>query len=247
MKKLIPLMLLPFMPSFAQAGKPDWARYLEAELRSAVQTCELEGTGGSASFRRSGDGFRLRLEGVLGTPLGSGNTPVWNLVSLDGQVAKAKRGFFGSVFSKNAEAAIDLGLDTDTRVCITGIEVDEKRKEIKASLSTRSRQPVLVNGTQRSLFVRANLEFALGNRLQGMTGEEARTFLFRWLIPEAASSAAEAPESGGAPTLRLGMSFDDVRTAFGNPEKTIDLGVRVVWIYRDLRVTFQDGKVADVQ
>lgn len=229
------------------AGEPSWAKVLEQELRQSVQLCVLEGSAGGASFRRAGDAFRLRLDGVLGTPLGSGNTPVWNQVSVDGQIGKSKRGFMGSLFSKNAEAAIDIALDQDTKVCITSIDVDEKRRELKTSLTTKTRRPMMLQGTQRSLFVQANLEFSLGNQLMEMKAEDAKAFLFKWLIPDGVSSAAGAPDSGGAPTLKLGMSFDEVRGAFGPPEKTIELGPKVIWVYKDIRVTFQEGKVADVQ
>lgn len=229
------------------ADQANWAKVLEQELRQTVQLCELEGSAGGASFRRAGDSFRLRLDGILGTPLGSGNTPVWNLVSADGQVGKSKRGFMGSVFSKNAEAAVDIALDQDTKVCVTNIGVDEKRRELKAWLTTKTRRPIMVQGTQRSLFVQANIEFSLGNQLIEMKPEEARAFLFKWLIPDGASSASGNPDSGGAPTLKLGMTFDEVRGAFGPPEKTIDLGPKVIWVFKDIRVTFQDGRVADVQ
>ncbi len=229
------------------AEQPEWAKILEQELRQSLQLCVLEGSTSSASFKRAGDTFRLRLDGVLGTPLGLGNTPIWNLVSVDGQIGKSKRGFMGSLFSKNAEEAIDINLDQDTKVCMTNVDVDEKRRELKASLATKTRRPIMVGGTQRSLYVQANLEFSLGNQLMEMKAEEARAFLYKWLIPDGASSAASNPDSGGAPTMKIGMSFDEVRGAFGPPEKVIDLGPKVIWVYKDIRVTFQDGKVADVQ
>lgn len=237
---------LACLPALA-GDQQSWAKSLEQELRQSIQLCELDGLSASATFRKTGDAFRLRVDGVLGTPLGLGNTPVWNLVSMDGQVGKSKRGFMGSVFSKNADEAVDTNLDLDTKVCISRIDVDEKRRELKTYLTTKTRQKFTVAGTQRSMLVQANLEFSLGNQLMTMKPEEARAFLLKWLIPDGASASAGSPESGGAPSLKLGMTFEEVRGAFGPPEKTIDLGPKVIWVYKDIRVTFQDGKVADVQ
>jgi hypothetical protein len=56
------------------------------------------------------------------------------------------------------------------------------------------------------------------------------------------------PAAGGArPTIGIGSSIDDVTAAFGQPLKTADLGPKKIYIYRDVKVTFQDGKVIDVQ
>ena len=35
--------------------------------------------------------------------------------------------------------------------------------------------------------------------------------------------------------------------AFGQPQRTADLGAKKIYIYKDVKVTFQDGKVVDVQ
>jgi len=60
---------------------------------------------------------------------------------------------------------------------------------------------------------------------------------------------APAPQSApaGAATVGLGSSIDDVVAAFGQPLRTADLGTKKIYIYKDVKVTFQDGKVIDVQ
>jgi hypothetical protein len=105
----------------------------------------------------------------------------------------------------------------------------------------------MFNGTQRAVRFRAALEFTLGNRLMEMTPDEAKAHLWKFITPDARASAGSDLQSGGAPTISLGAGFDDVRTALGAPEKTVNLGAKVIWVYKDLRVSFQDGKVADVQ
>jgi hypothetical protein len=49
------------------------------------------------------------------------------------------------------------------------------------------------------------------------------------------------------PTIELGQSPEQVLAALGQPEKVVDLGNKKIFVYRDLKITFIDGKVADVQ
>jgi len=48
-------------------------------------------------------------------------------------------------------------------------------------------------------------------------------------------------------TVKLGMSPDEVKQSLGNPDKIVDLGAKQVFIYKDMKVIFIDGKVSDVQ
>ena len=48
-------------------------------------------------------------------------------------------------------------------------------------------------------------------------------------------------------TVQLGMTTDEVQSALGKPEKIFNLGAKQIYVYKDVKVTFQNGKVADVQ
>ena len=52
---------------------------------------------------------------------------------------------------------------------------------------------------------------------------------------------------GGPPTLSLGLSIDEVRAIQGEPQKIVDLGPKQIYVYKDLKITFTDGKVSDIQ
>jgi hypothetical protein len=45
----------------------------------------------------------------------------------------------------------------------------------------------------------------------------------------------------------LGDSRDMVQSALGAPERVIDLGPKAVFVHRDLKITFTDGRVVDVE
>jgi len=48
-------------------------------------------------------------------------------------------------------------------------------------------------------------------------------------------------------TIQLGMSPDQVQGALGKPEKIFNLGAKQIFVYKDVKVTFLNGKVSDVQ
>jgi hypothetical protein len=47
--------------------------------------------------------------------------------------------------------------------------------------------------------------------------------------------------------VKLGMTTDQVEGALGKPDKKVTLGPKQIYIYKDMKVTFKDGKVSDVQ
>jgi hypothetical protein len=53
--------------------------------------------------------------------------------------------------------------------------------------------------------------------------------------------------AGAPPTLSLGLSIDQVRTIQGEPQKVVDLGPKQIYVYKDLKITFTDGRVSDIQ
>lgn len=48
-------------------------------------------------------------------------------------------------------------------------------------------------------------------------------------------------------TIEKGQTPDQVQAAMGKPEKIVNLGTKQIYIYKDLKVTFLNGKVSDVQ
>ena len=48
-------------------------------------------------------------------------------------------------------------------------------------------------------------------------------------------------------SIEKGMTPDQVEAAMGKPEKIVNLGAKKLYVYKDLKVTFLNGKVSDVQ
>jgi len=48
-------------------------------------------------------------------------------------------------------------------------------------------------------------------------------------------------------SIEKGMTPDQVQAALGKPDKIVNLGPKQIYVYKDLKVTFLNGKVFDVQ
>ena len=64
----------------------------------------------------------------------------------------------------------------------------------------------------------------------------------------AAQPAAQQPAAQAEPdTIEKGQTTDQVQSSLGKPDKIVNLGAKQIWVYKDLKVTFLNGKVSDVE
>jgi hypothetical protein len=66
------------------------------------------------------------------------------------------------------------------------------------------------------------------------------------------AEAAALAQAGGAlpagtPTVSLGQTFDQVRAILGPPQQVMDAGPKQIYIYRNVKITFVNGRVSDIQ
>jgi hypothetical protein len=59
--------------------------------------------------------------------------------------------------------------------------------------------------------------------------------------------AAQQPQQAEPQTVQAGMTTDQVEAALGKPDKIFNVGAKQIYVYKDVKVTFLDGKVSDVQ
>ena len=64
----------------------------------------------------------------------------------------------------------------------------------------------------------------------------------QWLLTVIEKAAALPP-----PTISLGLTMDEVKAIQGEPQTIVDLGSKKIYVYKDLKITFTDGRVSDVQ
>ncbi|HUK54237.1 MAG TPA: hypothetical protein VL099_13180 [Candidatus Binatia bacterium] len=65
----------------------------------------------------------------------------------------------------------------------------------------------------------------------------------------AAQQAAAAPAApgGGPGTVQLGQTPEEVLRIMGTPDKIINLGPTLIYLYKNIKITFKDGRVSDAQ
>lgn len=65
--------------------------------------------------------------------------------------------------------------------------------------------------------------------------------------PAAPGPSTPAPASAGPVTVSQGQTVDQVTATLGQPTKVVNLGTKKIYVYPDMRVTFKNGTVSDVQ
>jgi hypothetical protein len=64
---------------------------------------------------------------------------------------------------------------------------------------------------------------------------------------ESVVAPQRVPASVGSKTISIGQTPEQVEATLGKPDKVVNLGPKQMYVYKDLKVTFIDGKVTDVQ
>jgi len=59
--------------------------------------------------------------------------------------------------------------------------------------------------------------------------------------------AAQDQQQAQPASIEKGMTTDQVEAALGQPDKKVNLGIKQIYIYKDMKVIFLSGKVSDVQ
>jgi hypothetical protein len=61
------------------------------------------------------------------------------------------------------------------------------------------------------------------------------------------TGAGAVSASAETPTVSLGQTPDQVAAALGKPKSIMDLGAKKIYVYQDMKVTFNGGKVTDIK
>jgi len=121
------------------------------------------------------------------------------------------------------------------------IAIKVKNDAIQLWLLSTEMAAISVKGTTEQTRYKAALEFEL-----------AETFLSQATTDSVLEAMApvltlEGAAPGAPKTVALGQSESELEAAIGKPEKVLDLGTKKIYVYKDVKVTLVDGKVADVQ
>lgn len=136
---------------------------------------------------------------------------------------------------------------------------------VQLDLYTVATYVVPGSGTRGPTPLQASVRFHYDGGLAGVTTQQLLADIGEWLAaegeprpatgenrpaaePQPAVVPAEPRAAGRATsTIRLGQTQEEVTAILGAPEKQILLGAKTIFVYRDVKVVFVDGKVADAE
>ena len=64
-----------------------------------------------------------------------------------------------------------------------------------------------------------------------------------------AGPSAEAPTQAPAPTVSIspGQTPDQVKASLGEPTRIVNLGAKTMYFYKDMKITFNNGRVTNIE
>lgn len=225
------LIFVFLMLPLTSANSATWKEALKETLQA---TYPLTKTSKLAKERVTQPGavFVIQQEGIM-ADLSSDVTMTSTKVR-DGKVLQ--RGGASAWLAKKTTRVFKPG----ERVYVTDIDVEDDALWVRV-LSCEMFE-VTVKGSTKQTRYRGAVVFEFPkDSLATATGAEVTQRIGAVLKSEQEASAVQTK------SIELGQTPEQVEAILGKPEKIIHLGQKVTYVYKDMKVIFLDGKVADVQ
>lgn len=154
---------------------------------------------------------------------------------VDGHVEQPK-GFGASMFSKQTTKQFKPG----DRLYLTKIDV--KNDGLLLWFISTETADYQEKGSTKQTRYRAVLGFELPATLMDASKVEEIQKIINPIV-----ELEKDAQAANTKTVELGQTPDQVKAAVGAPDKIIKLGPKEIYVYKDMKIVFQDGKVSDVQ
>ena len=153
----------------------------------------------------------------------------------DGLVAQA--GGFGAMM-QGKKTSRDLKVGDKVYL----FKIEAKDDQVRYFIITCDTYDVNVHGSTRQTRYKALLSFELGKDfLETANADSVKKVVDTVIAPEAEVKAANTK------SVELGQTPEQVEAILGRPDKTVNLGTKKFYVYKDMKIVFVDDKVADVQ
>jgi hypothetical protein len=258
--------LLPAGIAIAQGG----ADSLESQLAAKYKVAKIGQDSSGISVTDPGTVLVIKKGGILSVT--SSNMVVIPSYVKDGQVHSANGNAMAGVSKllkwKNVSdptgstTAETKFLTIGEKVYVSKIEVNRKDSKVSMAIIECDSCNSVQDASQR----KAQVVFQFPkDYLAGADGGQVADVISQVLEiqPEEAAQQDQPQDAQGAqgqqqaqqpeapaqppPTIQLGQTMDEVKGLLGEPTKVVNLGVKQIYIYKDMKVVFLRGKVADVQ
>ena len=206
-------------------------KQLEEALKSTYQ---LTKTGiDRLRITQPGTVLVIQKEGIYANP----SIDYGNLTTkvVDGNV-QGPKGFGAAFFSNQNDRSLKVG----TTVYVTRVAVTNK--DVRFDIITCDTSDISVSGNTKHVRYSATVAFEFPEGvLEAADANTLKKAVDVLLLPQSEAQAVQTK------TVEIGQTPDQVKSILGPPEKVVKLGPKEIFVYKDMKVVFQDGKVADVQ
>jgi hypothetical protein len=264
------ILLVPFAAAFAMASLVAHAQAptLQEQLAAQYKVVKMGSDTSGAAVVDAGTILAIQKGGILGVPYS--DTSILSTKYQDGTVRSPN-----NVLSKGLGLGMKrFGKEQTTHLFQVGDKVYPSKIDINVAKDTVALGIVACdscNNTDPKTFYKATVifQFPKGKLEKASAGEVEDTIGQLLSINEdtqqqsqsgqqqggqeqaqqqAAPAQAQQPQQQAEPqTIEKGQTPDQVQAALGKPDKIVNLGTKQLYIYKDMKITFVNGKVADVQ
>jgi hypothetical protein len=232
------------------AQAQDASSSLANQLKSQYKIAKVGMDSNGWSVTEPGTVLVIQKGGILGVP--PANLTIATATFKDGELHAPN----GILFSK-----VSRQLTIGEKIYIFKMDVNAKGDKISLFLiecdaCNNVQQPAAYKALLVFQFPKGYLDKADASQVQDVIGQV--------LAPDSSSGSNDpqqapqqqpgqvqqpaASQPDAAPlTVQIGQTIDQVKAILGPPEKTFDVGKKQIFVYKDVKITFVDGKVADVQ
>jgi hypothetical protein len=249
--------VIPVGAAHAQAQLPPDAP-LEAQLKALYKVTKfgLDSTG--FTVVNAGTILVVQMGGILGVPpaqLGVGVSTF-----KDGELKQPSAGQrmllgtqtrFLQVGEKVYVEKVDVNLKAD-KVQLTVVECDQcngvnQPSLYKGAVAFEFPKGTLVTADPANVEDTIAQVFTIDN---GNAGQQSQDQNAQQQQPPQQDQQQPPQQQAPPPepaSIQMGMTVDQVEGALGPPDKKVTIGAKMIYVYKDLKVTFTNGKVTDAQ
>jgi hypothetical protein len=267
---LVAAALIPFPLAAGQgAGAPSLQEQLLAQYKMVKLGSDSYGT----TVLEEGTVLAVQKGGVLAVPSGTmkgcpskyenGNLkpPSSWCTGARGHGFTGLRSHIPGGGGDSSQASDTMFFSKGWKVYPTSIAVDLKNEKVTVGVvacdtCNKTDPPTYFKAQVEFQFAAGFLEKGDASKVEDTIGE---VFAIDNSSPDAGQAAPAAPAPADQPaaapaaapaqpaSIQLGQTIDQVVAALGQPDKMVNLGAKQIYVYKDLKVTFVNGKVTDVQ
>ena len=221
---------------------------LADQLKSQYKLAKRGSDSNGGSIVEPGTVLVIQKGGILGVPFS--NVAMAPATYKDGDLhgpTGAQKMFIG-----NNTHQLTIG----EKVYVTKIDVHQKNDKVMLTIVECD----ACNGVQQPSSYKSAVVFQFPkDYLSKADGAQVKDFISQVLAPDTAAGdqqaqsqpqqqQAAAPQQQAPPaTIAVGQTVDQVQASLGQPEKIVNLTNKQIYVYKDLKITFVNGKVSDVQ